>query len=276
MQFLKNNYEKVLLSVVLLGLAIAAAALPLQVAALGRFLDETKTRMVRTQPKPFEPIELTTNQMVINRLIAATTPQIASPEHNLFNPVTWKQTQDRRIYKASGLGPNAVSVDQIRPLHLQLTIEGGGSSSRNEIGVLLETDPRPRMRTRSLREGVKVNLAPSGKPPLNLELLAVRPNSSQVEYDLRLHDQEFITLTSEQPYMEIIAFAADLVYETPSTTLAFPDKRLGDELRLPDDPTERYIIIAMDADEVVLSADSTKKRTVISKKVTNLDARNLR
>ena len=69
MEFLKNNYEKVILSVVLLGLAVAAVLLLTWVGNEKRALEEIEGQIIQTPPKPLKPIDLSTNEMALQRLL---------------------------------------------------------------------------------------------------------------------------------------------------------------------------------------------------------------
>src|SRR5436190_20603187 len=96
MEFLKNNYEKVILSVVLLGLAVAAALLPIWVAGEKRALEEADNQITQTERKELKPINLFTNELVLQRVVKATALRL-SGEHNLFNPVPWQRMRDGHL-----------------------------------------------------------------------------------------------------------------------------------------------------------------------------------
>jgi hypothetical protein len=73
MQFLTKHYEKILLSVVLLGLAAAAAALPWKVSNERDRLEEISRNLtIKVKAKPFKPLDewVTTNRMIVARLEA--------------------------------------------------------------------------------------------------------------------------------------------------------------------------------------------------------------
>src|SRR2546423_885824 len=102
MQFLKKHYEKILLSVVLLGLAAASAALPLLVSQVREQIDSTVKGVVKSKPKPWTPLEdyLSTNRAVVRRIEGPFKIQL-SGGHNLFNPVRWVRQTDGRITKVA-------------------------------------------------------------------------------------------------------------------------------------------------------------------------------
>jgi hypothetical protein len=82
---------------------------------------------------------------------------------------------------------------------------------------------------------------------------------------IRLKDDfEPINVTKDKPFEKVIGYAADLLY--PPGKQTFSHKKVNDSIRLEDDP-ETYKIVAITGSEVVLSADSNKRRTII--KATN-------
>ena len=128
MQFLKKHYEKVLLSIVLLGLAAAAGALPWQVSHERDRLEEIRRNLtVKVKPKPFRPLDewLATNKTTLARLENPLRLEFSGP-HNLFNPVQWKKRADGQIIPirtGAEIGPGAVKVKEIRELTLTVSFD---------------------------------------------------------------------------------------------------------------------------------------------------------
>ena len=98
MEFLKKNYEKVILSVVLLGLAVAAGLLLTQVAEENRRLEDIRNLNLTTAPQELEPMDTSTNLTYLGR-IQRSVPVVLSGTNNLFNPVTWQRRGDNRLEK---------------------------------------------------------------------------------------------------------------------------------------------------------------------------------
>jgi hypothetical protein len=65
MEFLKKHYEKLILSVVLLGLAAVAAGLPLKVNQEKEKEEARKNDLINPTVKPFPPVDLATNKVVL-------------------------------------------------------------------------------------------------------------------------------------------------------------------------------------------------------------------
>src|SRR5262245_57090326 len=88
MEFIKKHYEKVILSVVLLGLAVAAFMLTLQVQAVTRGIEEQSQSRERKKGKKVQEIDLATNQTALARLSHPLTLNL-SGDHNVVNPIAW-------------------------------------------------------------------------------------------------------------------------------------------------------------------------------------------
>ena len=126
MEFLKNNYEKVILSVVLVGLAVAAVLLLTWVGNEKRVLEEIEQGFMQVPPKPLKPVDLSTNFATLQRLIKPVSLKLGG-EHNLFNPVQWQRVPDGRLIPlrtGRELGPGALTVTALTPLYLRIEYEG--------------------------------------------------------------------------------------------------------------------------------------------------------
>src|SRR5688572_15795497 len=122
MQFLKAHYEKIILSVVLLGLVAAAALMPMKVSQEREQEEQRKSVLLPQAVKPLTPVDLTTNQQAVAR---ASEPKrtVLVGEHNVFNPVRWQKNLDGSIYRAQDAGPGALQITDIRPLHLKVEFD---------------------------------------------------------------------------------------------------------------------------------------------------------
>ncbi|MBM3836453.1 MAG: hypothetical protein FJ398_00595 [Verrucomicrobia bacterium] len=262
MLFLKKHYEKILLSVVLLGLAVAAAALPLQVSHVRQFLDETVTREVRRDPKPFKPLDeyLKTNEMVVKQFEGSVEFNFSSP-HNVFNPVTWRKAPNGRIDKIlmGTEGPTALVVTNIDELRLVIQFDkaepvtGNPDQFRYFFTIIKDTDPAPR----------KSKTAMLGQQNDMFQLTRVEgPVGDPTALHLEFKEPKFqVVVTKEKPFVAVIGHAADMLY--PRDSKPFQRVRRNSILNLPRDP-EKYKIVAITKNEVVLSAESTGKRTTIA------------
>src|SRR5947208_5604940 len=108
MDFLKKHYEKVLLGVVLLGLAVAVAFLPFKIASERQKLEDMRNTLIHPKVKPLTNLDLTLYQSSLT--LMATPSQIdLSTSNRLFHPMPWQQTRDvpPRLIRSDKAGPTA-------------------------------------------------------------------------------------------------------------------------------------------------------------------------
>jgi hypothetical protein len=261
MSFFKKHYEKVILSIVLLLLAVAAAALPLEVSRVRQFLDEQLNSVVETTPRPFEEIDLSTNRAVIQRLATPVDLTFGEP-HNVFNPVQWQKRSDGVLIKiptSSHKGAAALVVTKIEELKLSVSYEGVEQTADNiRYQFLISRDGA------GSQDARRKQSASPAQPRNNIFTLTevLGPKEAPVAFKLRLKDEkEDITVTKDKPYTRVVGFAADLKYPLHNQT--FPRVRAKEVLPRLIQDDETYNIVAITANEVVLSAKSNDKRTTL-------------
>ena len=254
MQFLKAHYEKIILSVVLLGLVAAAALMPMKVSQEREQEEQRKSVLLPQAVKPLTPIDLTTNQQAVAR---ASEPKrvVLAGEHNVFNPVRWQKNPDGSIYRAQDAGPGALQITDIRPLHLKVEFDqvtGSPEEPRYRLLVLNEVQRGNRPTPRDAGVGDRNNMFTIekivGTDPVNPEGLMV----------LLAGDKEPVKITKQEPHQRIIGYTADIVH--PLEKKQWKDQKVKDELTFGG---ETYNIVAITPHEVVLSAKSNKKQTVL-------------
>jgi hypothetical protein len=153
-----------------------------------------------------------------------------------------------------------VRIGQIRELALSVSIDGvqpgvsPGEPTKYQVTVKKETDPNPRPDTRTIS---------MANPRLNIfELIGVQGSTNEpTALVIKLkEDFDTITVARDKPYVRVIGHAADLSY--PPGKQTWSNKKVNETIKLDDDP-ETYKIVAITRSEVVLSADSNKRRTII-------------
>jgi len=253
MQFLKAHYEKFILSIVLLGLAAAAALMPLKVS---QEVEKEKARediLLPKTVKPLNPIDLATNEQSLARVAQPKRVTLAG-EHNLFNPVRWQRNLDGSIYRARDAGPGALEITNIRPLYLRVEFDqvtGTAQDIRYRLQVLNEVrSSRPSPRDAGVGDGN--NMFEIQK------IVGTDPASPEALEVLLAGDKQPVRISKQQPYERVIGFAADISH--PVEKRQWKDQRAKDQLTFGG---ETYNIVAITASEVVLSAKSNKKQTVL-------------
>ena len=259
MQFLKAHYEKIILSIVLLGLAAAAALMPVKVSQERQKEEERQVVLIKKEAKPLAPLDLTTNKQVLTR-VSQPKRVVLAGEHNIFNPVRWQKRPDGSIYRAQDAGPSALQILAIRPLHLRLEFDqvaGTPQDLRYRIMYLNETERsgRPTPRDAVVNQDYRT---------FKLEKVIGEDKANPEALQLSLPgEKEPIRISKQQPYERVIGFTADLKHTVENRD--FKELRVKDEVNFGG---ETYNIVAITANEVVMSAKSNKKQTVLEFKGT--------
>lgn len=262
MDFLKKHYEKVLLGVVLLGLAVSAAFLPLMIAGERASLRAKADEIINRPVKPLPPLDLSKPERLMQRMQTSLTLDFAT-SNRLFNPVRWQKKADGTPIKAQkgNVGVEAIVVTKTSPLYLIITLESISTTdagARYVIGV--EREAVPNVAQRKKRSyGATLN----NKNEVFVLREVKGPPDNPTELALELNDTgERVTLKKDIPFKRVDGYTADLKYE--------PEKKTWTALRVgvPARPPiivagEEYIIVAITRNEVVLSAKSNNKKTSI-------------
>lgn len=258
MEFLKKNYEKVVLGVVLAGAAVAVAFLPFMVASEKQRLQEASSRIINRPAKPLEPLDLAHPEAMLKRLSVPALLDL-STSNKVFNPVLWQKTVDGRPVKAEGgsIGAAAVVVTRTAPLHLTITLDSvvvSDSGARYVIGV--EREAAARVDQRRKRQ---FYTSPNEKKEGFVLREVKGPVDNPTEVILELTDtNETISVSKEKPFRRVDGHIADLRYDPEKKT--FLNRRVGDRLAFAG---EEYNIVAITQNEVILSAKSNNKKTTI-------------
>jgi hypothetical protein len=257
MEFLKKHYEKLILSVVLLGLAAVAATLPMKVNQEKQREEERKTSLLSPKVNPFPPVDLSTNKAILEKVKAPIHFDIAG-KHNLFNPVPWVERPNGELVKVQGnVGIDALQVTAIHPLHMVVSfdevIPTSGPNNTTEykyqVTVIREGAAHDAKQSRAM----SVGLTAGGIGTLK-DLQGADP-ANPAGLVLVLPDRTQVTITKDKPFSKIIAYAADLNCSLPPL-----DKKMakeGDPLIL---GTDVYNVRVVDENSVTLQDKRTQKQ----------------
>lgn len=257
MEFLKAHYEKIILSIVLLGLAAAAALMPMKVAEEREREETRKASIVNPKVNELKPLMLTNEAVTLAR-VAQPEKLKYSGEHNLFNPVRWQRSPDGGIYKATEAGPSALEITEITPLKLQVKFEDvipEPNGVRYRVSVLDQfkrENGRPTPRDAGV--GERNNMFTIEKVIGNAD----NPSGLQL---VLAGEKEPITITRDKGYERVVGYSADIRH--PLEKKEWKNQKVKDELNFGG---ETYNIVAITQNEVVLSAKSNKKQTVLEYK----------
>jgi hypothetical protein len=260
MDFLKKNYEKVLLGVVLLGLAVAVAFLPFKIASEKQKLEDMRNTLINPNVKPLTNLDLSLPDLVLKRVAIPASIDFSAP-NKLFNPMPWQKAADGHLIKVDGtnIGPNAVTVTKMVPLYLKLTLDSVtlmDTGPRYVIGIEKEAAVNPRDRTKTQKY---CSLNTKNETFTLREVKALPDNPTNVSVILELNDTaQRATVSKEQPFRRIDGYTVDLKYAPETKT--WTNRRIGAPLSFNG---EDYNIVAITENEVVLSAKSNQKKWTI-------------
>ena len=260
MEFLKKHYEKVLLGVVLLGLAVAVAFLPFKIASEKQKLEDLRNQLIHPNVKPLTNLDLTGPEGVLKRMAIPAEVDLSAP-NRLFNPMVWQKAADGRLIKvdASNIGPNALIVTNRKELDLIITLDEvtvGESGTRYRIGVKREASSNPRewaKTQKSCKLGDKNDIfaVRDAKAPAD--------NPTNVTLTLELNDGQLVKISKEKAFKQAEGYTVDLRYP-PENKVFPPNRRVGQPLAFNG---EEYNIVAITTNEVVLLAKSNQKKTTV-------------
>ena len=262
LETLKKHYEKIILVLVLLGMAAALAYLPFKIRDEREELERMRISNFNKQVKPLEAINMEDNQAVLEGVKARYELLLHAPPHNFCNPVPWIKTPDGRLLKiASGreIGPDKLEVTKLSPLYLTVSLETVGVSGSN---YLIRTENQAEQR--SSKRASSRYLAPGDKTDVYVLKAVKGPLNDPEQLIIELADtREPGVITKSKPFRRIESYTADFKYDPDRQT--FRDKRVGATVSFGgEDFTIASInLIATNQYEVVLSAKQTGKKTTI-------------
>jgi hypothetical protein len=250
MEFLKKNYEKVLLCLVLTGLVVAVVFLLFLVASEKQQLEDRRNKIINRTPPPLPALDLGPTEALLKRAGSPTVLDLAAT-NKLFNPDRWQKTADGRLIKMPvGKEVQRVEVTRITPLYLIVVLDSVSVSDlgpRYVIGVEQQTALRPRKQQFYTSLGEKKQffvLREVQGPPENPTALILEMNDTG----------EKISIARDKPFRRVDGYMADLKYPPESRT--FLNRRVGATIFFGG---VEYNVVAISPDEIVLSAPNQKK-----------------
>ena len=261
MQFLKKHYEKLILCIVLLALAVAAVMLSIRVSKVKSNLQKSADTIARYAKTPLSPVDLTVFEASV--AVHSNPPPVSiTNKHLLFNPVPWFKKPDGTIVKVSTgneIGIGALQCLQIKPLKRIVSLEGVTGSAekpRYTIGIVRQgltnkVDSARKLQYASPMDKNKFFYLKEVKgEPLNPTEVIL----SWLEDD----SNDEVIISKGMPSEKVTDYEVDLVY--PPENLEFKLKRLNQSITISG---ENYIIIAITDKQVVMSAERNQKRTIV-------------
>jgi len=259
MEFVKKHYEKIILCAVLLGVIGFLAFLPFVIAHDQEELKVMARSVTTPNVTPLPPLDLTRQKSASERLVAQAGFDF-STTNKLFNPLEWKKAANGDLFpvKTGNEIVGAVVVTKITPLYFMVTLDQVTTNltgARYVIGVERQAAANQAQRHKQQRF---VSMDDKKKDAFTLVEVKGAPENPS-ELILKLADSgETVSVSKEKPYRRADAYAADLKYD-PEKKI-FSGKRVGAAISFGG---QDYIIVAIDADEVILSDQSNQKHTTL-------------
>lgn len=256
MDFLKKHYEKLILGLVLVGLAVAVAFLPFKITGDRQALEEKRNTLTRPKVQPLTNTDLTVSEAALKRVDSRTESDFAPP-NKLFNPMPWQKAADGQLIPATKVGPMAAVVTNITPLYLRITLDSvipSDSGARYVMFVQREAAPTASLRSR------KQTYASLNSKNETFTVVEVRgPAEDPKELVLELNDTgDRVTVSKGKDYQRIDGYTADLRYDPEKKS--WNARRVGMTVSFAG---EDYNIVAINQNEIVLSAKSNQKKWTI-------------
>lgn len=268
MEFLKNHYEKIVLSVVLAGLVGAVVVLILMAVDMRGVLQADPTNVSRTVSK-VTPVD-STNYLVL--LSNVTNPPVVNFDagHKIFNPDKLMEGTNGQLFTTKDVGVNKLQILKIVPLDLILFPHLRGSAERPGLYLGVKTDYEPPPynrimipnsvtagkelkfgRTVTRDKGFKIHVTDVAGDPKAPDTVRIG-----LEFSVAGNVLTNLSLTMSNEWRHTVEYAADLAY--PPENLPYPDSRVGRQMLFAG---ETNTILEIRAEGITVKEESTEKRT---------------
>jgi hypothetical protein len=258
MDFLKKNYEKLLLGAVLLGLAGVAAFLPFKIGTEKQKLQDLTSGILNPPVQAITNLDISATESDLKRSASSVVVNLGPP-HKLFAPMPWQKAADGHLIPMDDthIGPQAVAITELTPLYLIITLDSVSvldSGTKYVIG--LQREAAALQKDRSKKQTYSAVGAKNDTFTLR-EVLGSPENPTNIVLELK--DGTTASLSKETPFKRVEGYAASLKYEPEKKS--WRDQRVGASISLNG---EDYNIVAISASEVVLSAKKNQKKWTIT------------
>jgi hypothetical protein len=268
MQFIKKNYEKILLGIVLLGLVAVAVFLLMVVTNEKQKLADFTNGLIIKSPPALKAPDLGESEAALKRSGKPVAYVFSDNSHKLLNPVRWQKAPDRPPFKnPSGSEIEKVEVTKSVPLYLNITY-APESTSVSESGVRytigIEQQAAIRQRGRKPYLVAVGEKKEYGEKKDTFVLSSVQgPSNAPTALVLELSDSDKpITIAADKPYKRVDGYLVDLKYLPENKT--FPNRRFGDPVfsKITIAGEEYNIVAPITEHEVTLAGKTGKKWTI--------------
>jgi hypothetical protein len=262
MDFLKKHYEKILLGVVLVGLAAAVVAMLFVISAEQQRLAEISNSVLHPNVKPLTNLDITIAEQALKRAAAPSSVDFGPP-NRLFNPLAWQKASDGRLIPREKVGPGLLIVSNIQPLYLILTLDKINTSpvSTNYI-IGIERQAAPTVGQRSKTQKLCGMDPPTKNEIFTMVAVNGRPDDpTGIVVQLKDSGERAVIPAATNGFHRVDGYTADLRYP-PENNKSWLGRRANSQPLLGFNG-EEYNIATINQNEVVLAAKSNGKKWTI-------------
>jgi hypothetical protein len=254
-EIIRNHYEKIILTIVLIGLALAVLYVNQTSRKEAEKIKASVQELAHRKEKLVEPIDLSESDAALKRMQTPSDLAFSGP-HNLVNPVKWKKKTSGEVYKVpteAGVWEKMVIT---RRAQLRFIVAYDRAANPGYwLKITKEAAERPNDR-RPKQIYLTLNTTNRQYPTLILRTVTGAPDKPD-ELGLELVDTtERIAIATNRAFERIEAYEADLKNTLMSTNNVWLNLRQNSIIRIQND---EYIIVAINENELVASDRNTGK-----------------
>jgi len=263
MEFIKKQYEKLVLGVVLLAVAGLAISLVFSVSQVRTDLENALQQLAGAKQKPLVPENLETNltQTALKRVSQRSQTVLAGQDHYTFIPITWTRASSGRLEPSKprpNTGASGLAYVTAHDLVLEVAFEqvaGTPDSPRYQFSVRRDYEKTLNGR-RAMVESVAVGSENKDQLFRLVEVQGAKDSPTNFVCEL-IATRETFSVAKGKNFRRTQGYSADLRYEADRRD--FPQKRVGESITLSG---AVYKIVAIEKDELVVSAPNSVRTTV--------------
>ncbi|MGC9941706.1 MAG: hypothetical protein ABSE48_07710 [Verrucomicrobiota bacterium] len=256
MEFIKRNYEKILLGLVLAGLIGVLVFMFFYIASDTQAMKDRSEQVTHPKARQLDDLDMSAETNAIARLQAPYALDL-DKTNKLFNTMEWQKAADGTLIKISSgneVGPNAAVVVNIQPLYLILTFDSVMTNefgARYQVYVAQQADKNPFKRRKQqhfVSVGDKIEtfqLTGVNGDPMDPDALVVKlADTGQME-----------TIPRGKSFQRVDAYSADFRYDPEKKV--FNGKRVGDKISFGGGD---YVVVEINQNELILSDQSNQRK----------------
>jgi hypothetical protein len=265
MEFLKKHYEKIVLCLVLLGLAAAAVWMRMAIERVHGSMGPAPEAPRRDTPRrgkatasstTMPPLDLSSNEATLAQMTNLPSFTL-SGDHNLFNSVTWKRKSDGTLLKIVKTGPDALVVTNITKLYTVIAYDHASGNGSGVYVMAIQQHSDPQHPKRPVTEYAKKDEKMKSGLYIIRDIKGDADDPSELDLELPATG-ETVAVAKDKPYEWVDSCVADLRYENESKTLS--KVHVNDFITLDG---EQYKIVEITTNAVRIQFNRTTKVTEI-------------